>query len=182
MEYASHRLHRADWPTWPYYLNKEFGIEVGTMTATHAYTSSQMLLDGPKRGKKDLRTMRAATNHTVPHSTGAAKAIGLLIPELAGRLNGHAQRVAVPDGSLTELVTVLKTSNLTVDQVNETIRSHTVGNESFSYNDQQIISSDVVGTTAGSTTQPRPKSPAAARPRSSKPSPGMTMNTASPAI
>ena len=81
-------------------LQKEFGIEVGTMTTIHAYTSTQMILDGPVRGG-NLRAARAAAVNIIPHSTGAAKAIGLVIPELNGKLNGHAQRVPVPDGSVT---------------------------------------------------------------------------------
>lgn len=99
-----------------YWLNKEFGVEVGTMTAIHAFTSSQMILDGPK-GKK-FRPNRTASANTIPHSTGAAKAIGLVIPELDGHLQGHAQRVAVVDGSVCELVSVLKTK-VTADQVND---------------------------------------------------------------
>lgn len=86
-------------------LQKEFGIEVGTMTTIHAYTSTQMLLDGPVRGG-NLRSARAAAINIIPHSTGAAKAIGLVVPELNGKLNGHAQRVPVPDGSVTELVSI----------------------------------------------------------------------------
>lgn len=81
-----------------YFLNNEFGIEVGTMTTVHAYTSTQMLLDGPVRGG-NLRAARSAADNTIPHSTGAAKAIGLVIPELNGKLQGHAQRVPVVDGS-----------------------------------------------------------------------------------
>ena len=95
------------------------------MTTVHAYTSTQMLLDGPVRGG-NLRAARSAAVNTIPHSTGAAKAIGLVIPELNGKLQGHAQRVSVVDGSLTELVSILKTKNVTADQVNEAIkkRSH----------------------------------------------------------
>ncbi|MFD1483951.1 type I glyceraldehyde-3-phosphate dehydrogenase [Lacticaseibacillus baoqingensis] len=136
-----------------YFLNKEFGIEVGTMTTVHAYTSTQMLLDGPVRGG-NLRAARSAAVNTIPHSTGAAKAIGIVIPELNGKLQGHAQRVSVVDGSLTELVSILKTKNVTADQVNEAIKKHTEGNESFGYNADQIVSSDVIGTTYGSIFDP----------------------------
>ena len=84
-------------------LNKQFGIKVGTMTTVHGYTGDQMTLDGPHRGG-DFRRARAAAENIVPNSTGAAKAIGLVLPELQGKLQGHAQRVPVPTGSLTELV------------------------------------------------------------------------------
>ncbi|ALS00048.1 glyceraldehyde-3-phosphate dehydrogenase [Enterococcus silesiacus] len=135
-----------------HHLNNEFGIEVGTMTTIHAYTSTQMLLDGPVRGG-DLRAARSAAVNTIPHSTGAAKAIGLVIPELNGRLQGHAQRVPVVAGSLTELVSILKT-NVTAEQVNEAIQKHTVDNPSFNYDDRQIVSSDVIGSTAGAIFDP----------------------------
>lgn len=105
-----------------YFLNQEFGIEVGTMTTVHAYTSTQMLLDGPVRGG-NLRAARSAAVNTIPHSTGAAKAIGIVIPELNGKLQGHAQRVSVVDGSLTELVSILKTKNVTADQLTKQSRS-----------------------------------------------------------
>ncbi|WP_461213282.1 type I glyceraldehyde-3-phosphate dehydrogenase [Lacticaseibacillus sp. GG6-2] len=136
-----------------YFLNKEFGIEVGTMTTVHAYTSTQMLLDGPVRGG-NLRAARSAAVNTIPHSTGAAKAIGIVIPELNGKLQGHAQRVSVVDGSLTELVSILKTKNVTADQINEAIKKHTEGNESFGYNADQVVSSDIIGTTYGSVFDP----------------------------
>ncbi len=90
-------------------LHDSFGIEVGTMTTIHAYTGTQSLVDGP-RGKdfgKDLRASRAAAENIIPHTTGAAKAIGLVIPELSGKLKGHAQRVPVKTGSVTELVSIL---------------------------------------------------------------------------
>ncbi|GEL14668.1 type I glyceraldehyde-3-phosphate dehydrogenase [Pediococcus cellicola] len=135
-----------------YFLNQEFGIEVGTMTTIHAYTSTQMLLDGPVRGG-NLRAARAAGVNTIPHSTGAAKAIGLVIPELNGKLQGHAQRVGVVDGSLTELVSILG-KNVTADEVNAAIKKHTENNESFGYNDDEIVSSDVIGTTYGSIFDP----------------------------
>lgn len=135
-----------------YFLNQEFGIEVGTMTTIHAYTSTQMLLDGPVRGG-NLRAARAAGVNTIPHSTGAAKAIGLVIPELNGKLQGHAQRVGVVDGSLTELISILG-KNVTADEVNAAIKKHTENNESFGYNEDEIVSSDVIGTTFGSIFDP----------------------------
>ncbi|MBO0472800.1 glyceraldehyde-3-phosphate dehydrogenase [Enterococcus sp. DIV0840] len=135
-----------------YFLNNEFGIEVGTMTTVHAYTSTQMLLDGPVKGG-NLRAARSAADNTIPHSTGAAKAIGLVIPELNGKLQGHAQRVPVVDGSLTELVSILKTK-VTADQVNEAIKKHTIDNPSFGYDDREIVSGDVIGTTEGSIFDP----------------------------
>lgn len=135
-----------------YHLNNEFGIEVGTMTTIHAYTSTQTLLDGPEKGG-DLRAARSAAINTIPHSTGAAKSIGLVIPELNGKLKGHAQRVPVVAGSLTELVSVLKT-NVTIEQVNETLKKHTLNNPSFDYDERQIVSSDVIGSTAGAIFDP----------------------------
>ncbi|MGX7201161.1 type I glyceraldehyde-3-phosphate dehydrogenase [Enterococcus plantarum] len=135
-----------------FFLNNEFGIEVGTMTTVHAYTSTQMLLDGPVKGG-NLRAARSAADNTIPHSTGAAKAIGLVIPELNGKLQGHAQRVPVVDGSLTELVSILKTK-VTADQVNEAMKKHTVDNPSFGYDDREIVSGDVIGTTEGSIFDP----------------------------
>ena len=90
---------------------------------------------------------------TIPHSTGAAKAIGLVIPELVGKLQGHAQRVGVVDGSLTELVAILG-KNVTADEVNAAIKKHTENNESFGYNEDEIVSSDVIGTTYGSIFDP----------------------------
>ncbi|GAF40179.1 glyceraldehyde-3-phosphate dehydrogenase [Agrilactobacillus composti DSM 18527 = JCM 14202] len=135
-----------------YFLDKEFGVQVGTMTTVHAYTSTQMLLDGPVRGG-NLRAARSAAANTIPHSTGAAKAIGLVIPNLNGKLQGHAQRVSVVDGSLTELVTILD-KEVTADQVNEALKKHTENNESFGYNDDEIVSSDVIGTTFGSIFDP----------------------------
>lgn len=135
-----------------FFLDKEFGLEVGTMTTVHAYTSTQMLLDGPVRGG-DLRAARAAAANTIPHSTGAAKAIGLVVPSVNGKLQGHAQRVPVVDGSLTELVTILD-KKVTADEVNEAIKKHTEGNESFGWNEDSIVSSDVIGTTYGSIFDP----------------------------
>ncbi|MBD5429446.1 type I glyceraldehyde-3-phosphate dehydrogenase [Lactobacillus sp.] len=128
-----------------YYLNKEFGIKAGTMTTIHAYTSSQKLQDSPAG---NVRAARAAAENTIPHSTGAAKAIGLVIPELNGKLKGHAQRVPVRDGSETELVTVLD-KKVTEEEVNAAIKKYTENNPSFGYNDDGIVSSDIVGTTFG---------------------------------
>ncbi|MBD5431434.1 type I glyceraldehyde-3-phosphate dehydrogenase [Lactobacillus agrestimuris] len=131
-------------------LQKEFGIEVGTMTTIHAYTSTQMILDGPVRGG-NLRAARAAAINIIPHSTGAAKAIGLVIPELNGKLNGHAQRVPVPDGSVTELVTILG-KDVTADEVNAAMKKYE--SPSFEYDDNNIVSSDILGRTAGSIFDP----------------------------
>ena len=131
-------------------LQKEFGIEVGTMTTIHAYTSTQMLLDGPVRGG-NLRSARAAAINIIPHSTGAAKAIGLVVPELNGKLNGHAQRVPVPDGSVTELVSILS-KDVTADEVNEAVKKYE--SPSFAYNADHMVSSDVINMTAGSIFDP----------------------------
>lgn len=135
-----------------YWLNQDFGIEVGTMTVIHAFTSSQMILDGPKSSK--LRPNRTASANTIPHSTGAAKAIGLVIPELDGHLQGHAQRVAVIDGSVCELVSVLKTGGVTAAQINQTMQTHTIDNESYGWNDEEIVSSDIIGDTHGGVFDP----------------------------
>lgn len=128
-------------------INDAFGIQLGTMTTIHAYTGSQMLVDGP-RGN-DLRSARAATANTIPHTTGAAKAIGLVIPELNGRLQGHAQRVPVIDGSVTELVSILA-KHVTAEEVNAAVKKVTEGNESFGYTEEEIVSSDVIGSNFGS--------------------------------
>ncbi|MCU9533106.1 type I glyceraldehyde-3-phosphate dehydrogenase [Streptococcus sp. CSL10205-OR2] len=127
-------------------LNDTFGVKVGTMTTIHAYTSDQMTLDGPHR-KGDFRRARAAAENIVPNSTGAAKAIGLVIPELNGKLQGHAQRVPVPVGSLTELVTILD-KKVTAEEVNEAMKA--AANESYGYTEDEIVSSDIVGMTYGS--------------------------------
>ncbi|MDR2976354.1 MAG: type I glyceraldehyde-3-phosphate dehydrogenase [Streptococcaceae bacterium] len=131
-------------------LNKQFGIKVGTMTTVHSYTGDQMLLDGPHR-KGDFRRARAAAINIVPNSTGAAKAIGLVIPEINGKLQGHAQRVATPTGSLTELVTILD-KKVTVDEVNAAMKA--AENESFGYNADQIVSTDIIGESHGSIFDP----------------------------
>lgn len=127
-------------------LEDEFGIEEGLMTTIHAYTSDQNTLDAPHR-KGNFRRARAAAENIVPTSSGAAKAIGLVIPELKGKLDGAAQRVPVPVGSLTELTAVLK-KTVTVDEVNAAMKKHE--NESFGYNTDQIVSSDIIGMTYGS--------------------------------
>ena len=128
-------------------LHDSFGIKLGTMTTIHAYTGTQALVDGP-RGK-DLRASRAAAENIIPHTTGAAKAIGLVIPELSGKLKGHAQRVPVKTGSVTELVSILG-KKVTADEVNQALKKATEGNESFGYTDDEIVSSDVIGSHFGS--------------------------------
>lgn len=128
-------------------LHDSFGIKIGTMTTIHAYTGTQSLVDGP-RGK-DLRASRAAAQNIIPHTTGAAKAIGLVIPELNGKLKGHAQRVPTITGSVTELVSVLN-KKVTVDEVNAALKKATEGNVAFGYTDEDIVSSDIVGTEFGS--------------------------------
>ncbi|MBA1433904.1 type I glyceraldehyde-3-phosphate dehydrogenase [Bombilactobacillus bombi] len=133
-------------------VNDAFAIKVGTMTTVHAYTATQKLQDGPDR-KGNKRSARAAAENTIPHSTGAAKAIGLVIPELQGKLNGHAQRIPVITGSLTELDVVLS-KKVTVEEVNSALRKVTLGNESFGYNDEDIVSSDVIGSQYGSIFDP----------------------------
>ena len=126
-------------------LNDLAPIQSGIMCTVHAYTGDQMLLDGPHR-KGDLRRARSAAVNIVPNSTGAAKAIGLVIPELSGKLIGAAQRVPVTDGSLTQLFAVVK-GKVTVDEINAAMKANT--NESFGYTEDEIVSSDVIGMTAG---------------------------------
>jgi len=128
-------------------LNDAFPIVSGIMTTVHAYTGDQMILDGPHR-KGDLRRARAGAVNIVPNSTGAAKAIGLVIPELNGKLIGSAQRVPVPTGSTTILVAVVKGEDVTVDSVNAAMKAQE--SASFGYNEEAIVSSDVVGETHGS--------------------------------
>ncbi len=127
-------------------LHDNFGIVEGLMTTIHGYTGDQMVLDGPHRGG-DLRRARAAAANIVPNSTGAAKAIGLVIPELNGKLDGAAQRVPVPTGSVTELVAVLD-KNVTAEEVNAAMKA--ASNESYGYTEDQIVSSDIVGISFGS--------------------------------
>ena len=127
-------------------LNDLAPIQSGIMSTIHAYTGDQMILDGPHR-KGDLRRARAGAVHIVPNSTGAAKAIGLVIPELNGKLIGSAQRVPVPTGSTTILTSVVK-GKVTVDEVNAAMKA--AASESFGYNTDPIVSSDIVGMTYGS--------------------------------
>ena len=128
-------------------LNDLAPIESGIMCTIHAYTGDQMTLDGPQR-KGDLRRSRAAAVNIVPNSTGAAKAIGLVIPELNGKLIGSAQRVPTPTGSTTILTAVVKKSDVTVDGINAAMKA--ASNESFGYNTDEIVSSDIVGMRFGS--------------------------------
>ena len=128
-------------------LNDAFGIQLGTMTTIHAYTGTQSLVDGP-RGK-DLRASRAAAENIIPHTTGAAKAIGLVIPALSGKLKGHAQRVPTKTGSVTELVSILS-KKVTADEVNQVMKNAAHNNESFGYTEDEIVSSDIIGSHFGS--------------------------------
>ena len=128
-------------------LNDYAEVQSGIMCTIHAYTGDQMTLDGPQR-KGDLRRSRAAAVNIVPNSTGAAKAIGLVIPELNGKLIGSAQRVPTPTGSTTILTAVVKGENVTVDGINAAMKA--ASNESFGYNTDEIVSSDIVGMRYGS--------------------------------
>ena len=128
-------------------LNEFAPIQAGIMTTIHAYTGDQMTLDGPQR-KGDLRRSRAAAVNIVPNSTGAAKAIGLVIPELNGKLIGSAQRVPVPTGSTTILTAVVKGTDVTVEGINASMKA--AQSDSFGYNEDEIVSSDIVGITYGS--------------------------------
>ena len=128
-------------------LNKYAEIKSGIMCTIHAYTGDQMTLDGPQR-KGDLRRSRAAACNIVPNSTGAAKAIGLVIPELNGKLIGAAQRVPTPTGSSTILFAVVKGENVTAEGINAAMAA--AANESFGYNTDEIVSSDIIGMTYGS--------------------------------
>lgn len=127
-------------------LNDNFGIVTGIMSTIHAYTNDQNTLDAP-HPKGDLRRARAAASNIVPNSTGAAKAIGLVLPELKGKLDGGAQRVPTITGSLTELVTVLS-KKTTAEEINAAMKA--AANESFGYNEDEIVSSDIIGTSFGS--------------------------------
>ena len=128
-------------------LQDKFGIVSGSMTTIHAYTGDQNTLDAPHR-KGDLRRARAAAANIVPNTTGAAKAIGLVIPELAGKLDGAAQRVPVPTGSLTELVTILEKKDLTKEEINAAMKE--AANEAFGYTEEPLVSSDIIGISEGS--------------------------------
>jgi glyceraldehyde 3-phosphate dehydrogenase len=127
-------------------LDKSFGIEMGFMTTVHAYTNDQNTQDAP-HAKGDLRRARAAAQNIVPNSTGAAKAIGLVLPQLKGKLDGSAQRVPVITGSLTELTSILN-KKVTVEEVNAAMKA--ASNESFGYTEDEIVSSDIVGSSFGS--------------------------------
>jgi glyceraldehyde 3-phosphate dehydrogenase len=127
-------------------LNDKFGIVTGIMSTIHAYTNDQNTLDAP-HAKNDLRRGRAAAANIVPNSTGAAKAIGLVLPELKGKLDGGAQRVPVITGSVTELYSILE-KTVTADEVNAAMKA--ASNESFGYNEDEIVSSDVIGISFGS--------------------------------
>ena len=128
-------------------LNAYAPIQSGIMSTIHAYTGDQMILDGPQR-KGDLRRSRAGACNIVPNSTGAAKAIGLVIPELNGKLIGSAQRIPTPTGSTTILVAVVKGNDVTVEGINAAMKAAT--NESFGYTEDELVSSDIIGMRYGS--------------------------------
>jgi glyceraldehyde 3-phosphate dehydrogenase len=128
-------------------LNDYAAIQSGIMTTVHAYTGDQMILDGPQR-KGDLRRARAGAQNIVPNSTGAAKAIGLVIPELNGKLIGSAQRVPTPTGSTTILVAVVKGKDVSKDGINAAMKA--AATESFGYTTEELVSSDVIGMRYGS--------------------------------
>jgi glyceraldehyde 3-phosphate dehydrogenase len=127
-------------------LEEKYGIVTGLMSTIHAYTNDQNTLDAP-HPKGDLRRARAAAQNIVPNSTGAAKAIGLVLPSLKGKLDGGAQRVPVITGSVTELYSILE-KEVTAEEVNAAMKA--ASNESFGYNEDEIVSSDVIGITYGS--------------------------------
>jgi glyceraldehyde 3-phosphate dehydrogenase len=127
-------------------LNDKFGIVTGQMTTIHAYTNSQPLMDTPDP-KANYRKSRAAAGNIVPYTTGAAKAIGLVIPELKGKLDGSSQRVPVQSGSVVELYTILKKA-VSAEEINSAMKS--ASNESYGYNEEPIVSSDVIGISFGS--------------------------------
>ena len=128
-------------------LNDYAAIQSGIMTTVHAYTGDQMILDGPQR-KGDLRRARAGAVNIVPNSTGAAKAIGLVIPELNGKLIGSAQRIPVPTGSTTLLVAVVKGKDVTKEGINAAMKA--AASASFGYTEEELVSSDIIGMTYGS--------------------------------
>ena len=128
-------------------LNDTFPIQSGIMCTVHAYTGDQMILDGPQR-KGNLRRSRAGAQNIVPASSGAAKAIGLVLPELDGKLIGAAQRVPVPTGSTTLLFSVVKGKDVTVEKVNAAMKA--AESDSFAYNEEEIVSSDIIDETHGS--------------------------------
>jgi glyceraldehyde 3-phosphate dehydrogenase len=127
-------------------LDEKFGILNAFMTTVHAYTNDQNTQDAP-HPKGDLRRARAAAQNIVPNTTGAAKAIGLVLPNLKGKMDGNAQRVPTLTGSLTELTSILS-KKVTAEEINAAMKA--AGNESFGYTEDQIVSSDVIGMTYGS--------------------------------
>ena len=133
-------------------LNDFAPIVSGIMTTIHAYTGTQMLLDGP-RGTKTGRNLRAAAINTIAHSTGAAKAIGKVVPSVNGKLQGHAQRIQVPDGSVTELTTVLN-KEVTADEINAAFKAAFSSTDFYGYNEDGIVSSDIIGDTHGGVFDP----------------------------
>ena len=161
-------------------LNKTYPIVSGIMTTVHAFTGDQMVLDGPHR-KGDLRRARAAAVNIVPNSTGAAKAIGLVIPELNGKLIGSAQRVPVPTGSTTILVAVVKGKDVTKESINAAMKA--AASASFGYTEEPLVSSDIIGITYGSLFDaPRPWSPrSTTTPIRCRSCPGTTTRTPTPA-
>ena len=132
-------------------LDENWGIEVGFMTTIHAYTGTQMILDGPRYPKP--RNNRAAAVNTIPHSTGAAKAIGKVVPSVDGKLQGHAQRVQVPSGSITEL-TVELSKKVTADEINKVFEEKYSDCEYYGFNGDGIVSSDIIGDTHGGVFDP----------------------------
>lgn len=133
------------------FLDDNWGIRTGLMTTIHAYTATQNLQDGPKG--KNGRTNRAAAVNTIEHSTGAAKAIGKVVPNVDGKLQGHAQRVAVSDGSVTELTSILE-KKTTIDEINEAFKKEFSDKDYFGYNGDGIVSSDIIGDTHGGVFDP----------------------------
>lgn len=132
-------------------LDENWGIKAGFMTTIHAYTGTQMILDGPRFPK--ARNNRAAAINTIPHSTGAAKAIGKVVPSVNGKLQGHAQRIQVPDGSVTELTTVLN-KEVTADEINAAFKAAFSDTDFYGYNEDGIVSSDIIGDTHGGVFDP----------------------------
>jgi len=133
------------------FLDDNWGIRTGLMTTIHAYTATQNLQDGPKG--KNGRTNRAAAVNTIEHSTGAAKAIGKVVPNVDGKLQGHAQRVAVSDGSVSEITSILE-KKVTVDEINEAFKKEFSDKDYFGYNGDGIVSSDIIGDTHGGVFDP----------------------------
>ena len=127
-------------------LNDNFGIKVGYMSTIHAYTNDQNTLDSPHR-KGDLRRARAAAENIIPNTTGAAKAIGLVIPELKGKLDGSAQRVPVAAGSIIELTCILE-KDVTKEDIDKVMKENS--NETLGYTEDEVVSSDIIGMTYGS--------------------------------